>query len=269
MKYCKLNNGIMMPLLGLGTWNLNGQECIQTVCNAIQSGYQLIDTAQMYGNEKEVGEGIKKSGALRDKLFITTKIYRKSNSYEKAKQAINDSLMNLNTDYIDLMLLHEPYVQGPQMYKALEEAYHDGKVRAIGISNYDPKWFQEFLTQCNIPPAVNQVETHLYFQKWNVQEALEAHNVKMQAWAPLAQGKEDMMNHPVLTKLSKKYNKTVPQIILRFLTQRGISVIPKTKRSSRLMENITIFDFQLTDTEINSLKKLDRNQTLFPWTENF
>lgn len=269
MEYMTLNNGVKMPLLGLGTWDLNGEECTQVVCNAIQSGYRLIDTAQMYGNEIAVGDGIIKSGINRHELFITTKIYRKSHSYEKAKQAINDSLRNLKVDYIDLLLLHEPYLHGNEMYKALEEAYESGMIRAIGISNYNQALFDEFLKQCRIIPAVNQIECHVYFQKWEYQNYLESHQVKVQAWSPLAQGKGDIMNDPILKEISQKYEKTVSQIILRFLTQRGISVIPKTKRQSRLIENINIFDFQLTQEEIQSIKILDRKKTLFPWTECF
>lgn len=258
-----------MPLLGLGTWDLNGEECTQVVCEAIQLGYRLIDTAQMYGNEREVGEGIMQSGIPRSELFITTKLYRISNSYDKAKTAIDESLRNLKLEYIDLLLLHEPYAQGLQMYKALEEAYQNGKIRAIGISNYDEQKALKFIEQCSITPTVNQIENHIYYQKWELQKKMEAHHVKLQAWSPLAQGKEHVMKHPLLMNIGHKYSKTVPQIILRFLTQRGISVIPKSRRKSRLLENMDIFDFQLTDDEMQKIHSLDRNKTLFPWTEGF
>lgn len=269
MEYITLNNGILMPLVGLGTWDLTGQECINIVSKAIQLGYRLIDTAQMYNNEKEVGLGIIKSGIDRHELFITTKIYRISNSYEKAKKAINTSLENLQLDYIDLLLLHEPYKQGPQMYKALEEAYQEGKIKAIGISNYNEKWYQSFIKECSIVPAINQVEAHVHFQKWQLHELLNQHNTTMQAWSPLGQGISNILKEPILISIGKKYNKSPAQIALRFLTQRGISVIPKSNKESRLIENKNIFDFQLTDEEIKMIMTLDRNKTLFPWTESF
>ena len=269
MEHITLNNGIKMPLLGLGTWNLNGKECIDTVAAAIELGYRLIDTAQMYGNEKEVGKGIKQSNIERKKLFVTTKLYQKSNSYEAAKRAIHESLCNLRLDYIDLLLLHEPYAEGCDMYKALEEAYREGKIRAIGVSNYDQQWFETLIKQCSIVPSVNQVETHLYYQKWNLQNYLHAKGTTMQAWSPLAQGKEDMIHHPQLQMIADKYHKTEAQIALRFLTQRGISVIPKSKRKERLIENMNIFDFQLADVEIQEIRKLDKNETLFSWTLDF
>lgn len=269
MKYTQLNNGVFMPLVGIGTWNLRNEECIETVSKAIQLGYRLIDTAQMYGNEKEVGLGILKSGIDRQELFVTTKIYRMSNSYEKAKKAIDISLKTLQLDYIDLLLLHEPYVQGPQMYKALEEAYKEGKIKAIGISNYDEKWYQNFIKDCSIIPAVNQVEAHINFQKWELQEILEKHGTLMQAWSPLAQGIGNIFKNSTLVFIGKKYNKSPAQIALRFLVQRGIAVIPKSSKESRLMENIDIFDFKLTHEDIETIKQLDKNKTLFSWTETF
>lgn len=269
MEYITLNNGIEMPLLGLGTWNLNGQECVDIVATAVELGYCLIDTAQMYGNEKEVGKGIKRSNIEREKLFVTTKLYRKTNSYDAAKKAINESLCNLRLDYIDLLLLHEPYAEGNDMYKALEEAYREGKVHAIGVSNYDQRWFETLIKQCSIVPSVNQVETHLYYQKWDLQNYLNSQGTAMQAWSPLAQGKADIMHHPQLQVIADKYHRTASQIALRFLTQRGISVIPKSKRRERLIENISIFDFQLSDVEMQEIRKLDKNETLFSWTLSF
>ena len=269
MNYIKLNNDLEMPLVGLGTWNLNGQECKDTVSSALKLGYRLIDTAQMYGNEKEVGMAIKESGIDRSQIFLTTKIYRISNSYEKAKQAIELSLNNLQVDYIDLLLLHEPYHQGPQMYQALQEAYQQGKVKAIGISNYDEKWYQEFLTTCKIIPMVNQLECHVYFQKHQFQQLMLSKGTIMQAWAPLGQGIDNITSHPILVEIGKKYQKTAAQIALKFLVQRGISVIPKSKHLERLKENIDIFDFVLSDEDINQIKSLDRNDTFFPWTKGF
>lgn len=267
MEYITLKNNIKMPLLGLGTWDLRGQECIDTVCTAIKNGYRLIDTAQMYGNEKEVGQGIIKSHIPRQELFITTKIYGISNSYEKAKKAIRESLTNLQTDYIDLLLLHEPYLQEQEMYKAIEEAYRNGTVRAIGISNYGKKRFEKFLKQCKTVPLVNQIECHIYYQKWEYQKYLNRYDVKMQAWAPLAQSQVKIGQEPLLLKIAEKYHKTPYQIALRFLTQRGISAIPKSRREKKLIENINIFDFQLTQSEIKEISSLDKNDTLFMWTK--
>lgn len=269
MEYIKLNNGVEMPLAGLGTWNLTGGQCVRAVEQALNIGYRLVDTAQMYGNEKEVGQGIQASGIAREQLFITTKIYRKSNRYEKAVKAIDESLKNLNLDYIDLFLLHEPYPQGPEMYRALEEAYQAGKVRAIGISNYDERWYTGFLKQCDIVPAVNQLECHIYFQKWEFQKRMAERGTTMQAWSPLAQGIDGVADQPVLAAIGTKYQKSAAQVALRFLVQRGISVIPKSKHEARLLENINIFDFELLDDDMEQIRKLDRNNTLFPWTKAF
>lgn len=265
----RLNNGVEMPLVGLGTWNLRGGECTRMVSTAIALGYRLIDTAQMYGNEREVGEGIKKSGVARDQVFVTTKIYSRSNSYGKAKRAIEESLENLQLSYVDLLLLHEPYRQGPEMYRALEEAFHDGKARAIGISNYDEKWYRSFLKQCDVIPAVNQLETHVYFQKWDFQEEMKKHGVAMQAWAPLAQGIGNVAGNKALAEIGEKYQKSAAQTALRFLVQRGIPVIPKSRHENRLRENMALFDFSLTEEDITKIRELDRGDTLFPWTKAF
>ena len=264
-----LSNGVEMPLVGLGTWDLRGQECTDTVCTAIGLGYRLIDTAQMYDNEREVGEGIRKSGIARDKVFLTTKIYRISSSYEKAKEAIDTSLQRLQTGYADLLLLHEPYPEGPEMYRALVEALAQGKARAIGISNYDERWYHGFLEHCGTAPAVNQLETHVFFQKWDFQRELAEHGTAMQAWAPLAQGIGNVAGNEVLREIGERYGKTAAQTALRFLVQRGISVIPKSRHTERLRENIDIFDFELTEEEMRMIRALDRNRTLFPWTEEF
>ena len=269
MEYVELNNGINMPLVGLGTWDLRGDECVESVSRAIDLGYRLVDTAQMYGNETEVGLGIQKSGIDRKDLFVTTKMYSPSNSYEKANKAIEISLERLKLDYIDLFLLHEPYRQGLEMYRALQEAYHMGRVKAIGISNYNERWYTNFMKKCEVIPAVNQLECHPFFQKWDYQKLMEEKGTKMQAWAPLAQGIGNIAKHPLLGEIGQKYNKTAAQTALRFLVQRGISVIPKSKSESRLKENIDVFDFTLTDDDIKKIMTLDRGRTLFSWTEAF
>ncbi len=269
METVTLNNGVTMPLTGLGTWDLRGSACVNTVCRAIELGYRLIDTAQMYGNEKEVGKGIQQSGIKRDQLFVTTKIYRISNSYEKTARAIDESLRNLQMEYVDLLLLHEPYPQGPEMYRALEDAYKAGKTRAIGISNYDEAWYQRFLKQCDVIPAVNQLETHVYFQKWDFQNMMLERGTVQQAWSPLAQGIDGIASQPVLKEIGATYKKSAAQVALRFLVQRGISVVPKSKHEARLLENLNLFDFALTADEMAQIKQLDRNDTLFPWTKAF
>lgn len=269
METIQLTGGIVMPLLGLGTWDLRGEACVHSVCDALALGYRLIDTAQMYDNEVEVGRGIKKSGVPREELFLTTKIYRPSNSYEKAREAIDVSLMRLDVDYVDLLLLHEPYQQGTEMYRAIEDAFHAGKARAIGISNYDSRHYDAFLTQCNVVPAVNQLECHVFFQKRAFQQKMAKHGTVLQAWAPLASGEGGVPTNAVLAEIGAHYGKTAAQVALRFLVQRGISVIPKSKHRERLRENAAIFDFALNEEDMKTIYQLDRNKTFFPWTEAF
>ncbi|UXR81910.1 aldo/keto reductase [Staphylococcus sp. IVB6214] len=267
MEHLTLNTGAKIPLVGLGTWDLRDETCVSLVSEAIRLGYRLIDTAQMYDNEKEVGQGIAQTNVDRDDLFITTKLDSRSNGYKQALEGISRSLDNLNLDYVDLLLVHEPYSNDLAMYEALSEAYHDGKVKAIGISNYNQKRFEQFLKNVDIIPAVNQVECHLQFQKWVLQQKLKEHGTIMQAWSPLSQGKLGFEKQPEFLQLSEKYKKSPAQIVLRFLTQRGISVIPKTRRIECLEENMSIFDFQLLPEEMNLLKSLDKDTTLFSWTE--
>ncbi|KIX90458.1 hypothetical protein TP70_07120 [Staphylococcus microti] len=267
MEYITLNTGARMPLLGLGTWNLRGDTCTSLVSEALQLGYRLIDTAQMYDNEKEVGQAIAQTSVKRDDLFITTKLDSRSNGYQQACEGIVRSLDNLNLEYIDLMLVHEPYAHDCAMYEALVEAYDEGKVKAIGISNYDEKRFEQFIQNVQPIPMVNQVECHLQFQKWALHQKLKAHGTVMQAWSPLGQGKIDIAKEPVLVQLADKYKKTPAQIVLRFMTQRGVAVIPKTKHIERLEENSHIFDFKLLPEEMRMIQSLDKGTTLFSWTE--
>lgn len=258
-----LNNGISMPLIGFGTYTLLGAECEKCVSNAIETGYRLIDTAQMYNNEKAVGNAIKHFD--REKLFITTKLYYPSTSYEKAVLDIEKSLNNLQTNYIDLLLIHEPYNESLSMYKAMEECLHTGKIRAIGISNFNKIQYLNFIKSCGIIPAVNQVECHVFYRQKNLQNILEEHSTHMQAWSPLACGKNNFFNNPILESIAKKYGKTTGQIGLKYLIQSGISVIPKTSKIERLKENINIFDFNLDESDIRKIQTLDRNKSLFGW----
>ena len=265
MKYINLNNNVKMPILGLGTARTTGSECENMVLQAIEAGYRLIDTAQMYDNEREVGNAIKKSGISRDEIFITTKICRPNNSYEATKLAIEKSLKKLQVKYIDLLLIHEPYDQSLDMYRAMKESYENGFVRAIGISNFNIDKYNHFIQKCEIVPSVNQVEQHVFFQQDKLNKIMSSHGTHMQSWSSFAYGKNNFFKNEVLMAIGKKYNKTVAQVALRFLIQQGISVIPKSSDKNRMIENINVFDFELTNDDMNCIKSLNQNKTLFGW----
>ena len=265
MQYITLNNGIKMPILGLGVYQLQGKECEQCILDAIELGYRLFDTAQMYGNEKAVGAAIKKSSVPREELFITTKLYRPSNSYQKAKKDIEVSLKNLQLDYIDLFLIHEPYSHSIEMYQALEEAYHNGKIKAIGVSNYNASQYKKLLKLCKVIPAINQVECHIFYQQNNLNSLLSESKTVMEARSPLAAGKNNIFNQYTLMEIGKKYRKTAAQIGLKYLIQKQIPVIPKTSHQHRMKENIDIFDFNLSKADMSELSQLDQNKSLFGW----
>ena len=265
MNYIALNNDVKMPILGFGTARLEGGECEKSVLTALELGYRLIDTAQMYKNEAEVGNALKLSGIPRNDLFITTKICRPNNSYAATKSAIETSLKELQLDYIDLLLIHEPYEESQEMYRAMKEAYNEGLIRAIGISNFNKKLYSEFIKDCGIIPAVNQIEQHVFFQQNELNELMTLKGTHSQAWSPFAKGKNDFFKNKVLASIGEKYNKAVPQIALRFLIQMNISVIPKSSNKNRMIENMKIFDFELTDDDMNKIKALDEGKTLFGW----
>lgn len=248
MDFIKLNNKRNMPVLGLGTYLLQGSECEKCISEAINFGYRLIDTAQMYGNEKAVGKAIKHY--KRSDLFITTKLYSPSTSYERAKSDIEESLNNLQTDYIDLLLIHEPYRKSFAMYKAMKEAYIAGKVKAIGISNFNKEQYLNFIKNCEIVLAVNQFECHIFYRQESLQKLLKENGTHMQAWSPFACAKNNFFDNPVLKEIGKKYGKTTAQIGLKYLIQGGVSAIPKTSKTERLKENINIFDFELDSDDI-------------------
>lgn len=268
MKVIKLYNNIEMPIIGFGTARLEGKDCIDAVKEAIQAGYRLIDTAQMYHNEREVGIAIKESGVKRDELFITSKIYSISKSYELAKKAINKSLENLGVDYIDLMLIHEPYDEAVEMYKALEEAYNVGKLKAIGISNFNEKRYLSFIKNVSIKPMVNQVECHIYNDREALMNTLQANNTVMESWSTFTALKRNVFEEPVLVEIARKHNKTVAQIILNYFTSKGIVVIPKSKSPNRMKENLDSFNFTLDTEDKNKIKQLNEDLTLFDWYEN-
>lgn len=269
LRYVTLSNGIKMPILWYGTANLKDEQGYNCVKEAIQVGYRMIDTAHMYGNEKVVGRAIKDSKIPREQIFVVSKMDSRSNSYEKAKKQIESSLSDLGLTYIDLYLIHEPYDESLEMWKALEEAYQQGKLKSIGISNFFGKRFINFIQNVKILPMVNQLETHIYLQRIQDQKILQDKNIVLMSWSPLTGGHADFYNEPILVNLSKKYNKTVAQIVLNYFASRNIVVIPKTSKKERMIENMEIFDFSLSNDDVNEIKSLDKNETLFQWTKEF
>lgn len=261
-----LNNGVKMPLLGFGTLYLTDTVGINSVAKAISVGYRLLDTAPVYGNEVEVGKGIRASGIDRKELFITTKLWVDDMGYDKAKKALEVSLQKLGVDYIDLYLIHRPRpkedIRGS--WQAMEELYEAGKIRAIGVSNFDAEQLDELLSYAKIKPAVNQIETHVFFQQFEAQQNLQKSGIQMEAWSPLADGRNDIFNNPVIAAIGKKYNKSSAQIALRWIVQRGIVAIPRTSDEAYMLENINIFDFELDEADMEQIAALDLNVTQFP-----
>lgn len=260
-----LNNGIKMPLIGFGTYEIRGDEGIQLMEEAILTGYRMFDTAHMYENEEEVGLAIKRSGISREDFFITTKLNQPFNSYEKAKQGIELSLKKMDLEYIDLYLIHEPYVNGLDMYRALTEYYHKGIIRAIGISNYSRRKYDAFVKLCGMAPAVNQIESHVYYSQLEFIEHMRKNGVMAQAWAPLAGGNRNVGNEMILCDIGQKYGKSPYQVALRYLIQNGISVIPKSHNINRIRSNFEVFDFSLNDQDMDQIKLLDQKETLYSW----
>ena len=260
-----LNNNVRMPMIGFGTWDIRGEAGKQSILTALDLGYRLIDTAQMYENEYIVGCAVKESGIPREELFLTTKIYRPRTTYQKAKSGIEQSLNELQTDYIDLLLIHEPYKSAPEMYEAFKEALRDGKVRAIGISNFDAEKYTEFVRSCEIIPAVNQVESHVYFPQLELKNLLNSYGTQMQSWASFTEGRKNIFAEPVLKEIGARHGKTSGQIALRYLIQNGIAVIPKSVHRERMAENLAVLDFALTPSEISAISRLNGNSSLFGW----
>ncbi|OUN72368.1 aldo/keto reductase [Sellimonas catena] len=260
-----LNNNVRMPMIGFGTWDIRGEAGKQSILTALDLGYRLIDTAQMYENEYIVGCAVKESGIPREELFLTTKIYRPRTTYQKAKSGIEQSLNELQTDYIDLLLIHEPYKSAPEMYEAFKEALRDGKVRAIGISNFDAEKYKEFVRSCEIIPAVNQVESHVYFPQLELKNLLNSYGTQMQSWASFTEGRKNIFAEPVLKEIGARHGKTSGQIALRYLIQNGIAVIPKSVHRERMAENLAVLDFALTPSELSAISRLNGNSSLFGW----
>lgn len=263
MEYVTLNNGVKMPMLGYGVYQTPPEDTERCVLDAIQIGYRSIDTAQAYGNEEGVGNAIEKCGLPREELFITTKVWISNAGYEKAKASIKESLRKLKTDYIDLLLIHQPFGDYYGTYRAMEEAYKEGKVRAIGVSNFYPDRYLDIQHFAEIKPAVNQVETHLFQQQKVAKEYMTKYNTQIMSWGPFAEGKNDYFNTPALKELGQKYDKSAAQVALRFLLQSGVVLIPKSVHKNRMEENFNIFDFSLTEDEMKTLEALDTGASLF------
>lgn len=265
MQTIQLNNGIEMPILGYGVFQVSPEECERCVLDAISVGYRLIDTAQAYYNEEGVGRAITKCGVPRNELFITTKVWISNAGEEKAAKSIDESLRRLHTDYIDLLLIHQPFSDYYGTYRTMEKAVKNGKVRAIGVSNFYPDRFVDLAENVEIKPAVNQLRTNVFSQQWDIEKETGKYDTKIMAWAPIAQANEELFNNPVLKGIAENHCKSVTQVALRYLIQRGIIAIPKSTYVERMRQNLEVFDFELTDAEIQSIRPLDQPQD-FQWS---
>jgi 2,5-diketo-D-gluconate reductase A len=264
MQNVKLNNGVEMPILGFGVFQVTDlAECERSVLDAINTGYRLIDTAASYGNEEAVGKAIRRSGAPREDLFITTKLWIQSDGYEGTKKAFENSLKRLQLDYLDLYLLHQPLGDVYGEWRAMQDLYKEGRVRAIGVSNFHPDRLIDLIVHNEIVPAVNQIETHPFNQQNETEKFLEENNVQIQSWGPFAEGKNDIFHNELLLSIAQQYNKSIAQVILRWLTQRGVVAIPKSVRKERMEENFNIFDFELTADDMETIKTLDTKTSSF------
>lgn len=264
MEVIKLNNGVQMPILGFGVFQItNPVECEKAVLDAIEIGYRLIDTAASYQNEVAVGNAIKNCGLTREELFITTKLWVQDTGYEKTKTAIQKSLDRLQLDYLDLYLIHQPYGDIFGSWKAMQELYHEGKIKAIGVANFQPDRIMDLIINSGFTPAVNQIETHPFHQQIKTQKFLQEKNVQIQSWGPFAEGKNNIFHNEVLSTIGEKYNKSVAQVILKWLTQRGIIAIPKSVHKERIAENFNIFDFELTSEDMQAIVALNTSSSLF------
>ena len=263
MEYATLNNGVKIPMLGYGVFQIPAEDTKRCVLDAISVGYRSIDTAQGYFNEEGVGEAISTCGIPRNELFLTTKIWISNGGYEKAKVSIDESLRKLKTDYVDLMLIHQPFNDYYGSYRAMEEAYRSGKIRAIGVSNFMPDRFIDIAGFVDIVPAVNQLEVHVFQQQKVAGEILKKYGTQLMAWSPLAQGKNNLFANEMLVEIGEKYDKTAAQVNLRFLIQSGVVVIPKSTHKERMEENFNLFDFCLTEEEMNRLRSLDLGKSQF------
>lgn len=263
MEYVTLNNGIKMPMLGYGVYQVTNDECERCVRDALDVGYRSIDTAQAYGNEEAVGRGIKNSGVKRDDIFLTTKVWVSNGGYGNAKKSIEESLKKLDTEYIDLLLIHQPFNDYYGTWRAMEEAYKIGYLRAIGVSNFYPDRLVDLCRFVEVTPAVNQVETHVFQQQKKAHEYMEKYEMQHESWGPFAEGRKDFFTNPTLTEIGAKYGKSAAQTALRFLIQSNVVVIPKSTHKERMEQNFDVFDFTLSGEDIAKIQALDEGESLF------
>lgn len=265
MEYKTLNNGLKMPMVGLGVFNIPECETQRVVEDALSVGYRSIDTAAMYYNEKGVGDAVRASAIPREQLFITTKICDSCYTREETLRSVDHSMKQLGLDYVDLMLIHWPVGNPTVMWQTLEELYEQGMFKAIGVSNFYPNTFPKIVDKAKVLPVVNQCETHVFYQQRKMLEYLKPHGVELEAWSPLAEGKHDIFKNPTLAAIGEKYGKTAAQIALKFLIQKGLIIIPKTTHKERMTENISIFDFTLSDDDLQSICHLDTGRNVTGW----
>jgi len=264
MQNVVLNNGVEMPILGFGVYQIaDTEECERSVYEAIRAGYRLIDTAAAYQNEEAVGKAIEKSGVTREDIFVTTKLWIQDAGYESAKKAFEKSLKKLQLDYLELYLIHQPYGDIYGAWRAMEELYREGRIRAIGVSNFQPDRLMDLMVHNEVVPAVNQIKTHPFNQQIETPKFLQENNVQIESWGPFAEGKNNIFENELLLAIAEKYKKTVAQVILRWLTQRGVVVIPKSVRKERIVENFNIFDFELSPEDMNAIISLDTKVSSF------
>ena len=264
MKHIVLNNGVEMPILGFGVFQVrDAEECERSVYDAIQTGYRLIDTAASYLNEEAVGKAIKRGGVPREELFVTTKLWIQDAGYERTKKAFEKSLHRLQLDTLDLYLIHQPFGDVYGAWRAMEELYREGLVRAIGVSNFQPDRIMDLIVHNEVVPAVNQIETHPFNQQIEAQKFLQENNVQIESWGPFAEGKNNIFQNQLLLSIAGQHNKSVAQVILRWLTQREVIVIPKSVRKERIVENFNIFDFELSPEDMDAIVSLDTKESLF------
>jgi 2,5-diketo-D-gluconate reductase A len=259
-----LNNGVEMPILGFGVYQVrNPEECERCVYEALQTGYRLIDTAAAYLNEEAVGKAIKRSGVARQEIFVTTKLWIQDAGYESAKQAFEKSLSKLQLDYLDLYLIHQPFGDIYGSWRAMEELYRAGRIKAIGVSNFQPDRLMDLIVHNEVVPAVNQVETHPFCQQIEAQKFMQKNNVQIESWGPFAEGRNNMFGNELLLSIAEKHHKSVAQVILRWLIQRDIVVIPKTVHQERIVENFSVFDFELSREDMDAILTLDTKVSSF------
>jgi len=264
MQKVTLNNGVEMPILGFGVYQMtNADECEQSVYDALTTGYRLIDTAASYLNEEAVGRALKRSGVPREEMFITTKLWVQDTGYERTKKAFGKSLQRLQLDYLDLYLIHQPFGDVYGSWRAMEELHREGKVRAIGVSNFQMDRLIDLIIHNEVTPAVNQVETHPFCQQTESAAFMKENNVQIESWGPFAEGRNNMFQNEMLVSIAERHNKSVAQVVLRWLTQRGVVVIPKSVRKERINENFNIFDFELSQDDMEKIATLDTKQSLF------